>query len=372
MKIAVFYNLAFGGAKRSVFEHVKGLTRLGHTVDVYTTDKEHDMFDPGAVAAKEYYYEFTPKKSALPIIGRLQHDLNTFSSLRKLHKHIAEDIDRGTYDLAFIHSDIFTQAPFILRFLKTTSVYYCLEPLRMVYEYSLGIPENWSFLNKMYETGNRYIRKKIDRINARSADFTLTLSYFGREYMIHAFNLYPKISYLGVDTKLFKPEKIKRKNQVLFVAEKEYIYGYDLAEAAMQYIPEDKRPELKIVFGTKKSQRITDEELAKAYSESLVTLSLSRFDTFGLVTLESMACGTPVIALQVAGYKETLVDKQNGFFAEFDPQEIAEKIMRFIDNPRLSEEMGEQGRKWVEEKWNWESQIKNLEKLLITFAKSSR
>lgn len=372
MKIAVFYNLAFGGAKRSVFEHVKGLTKLGHIVDVYTTDKEHDMFDPGAVATKEYYYEFTPKKSALPIIGRLQHDLSTFSSLRKLHKHIAEDIDRGTYDLAFIHSDIFTQAPFILRFLKTTNVYYCLEPLRMVYEYSLGIPENWSFLNKMYETGNRYIRKKIDRINARSADFTLTLSYFGREYMIHAFDLYPKISYLGVDTKLFKPEKIKRKNQVLFVAEKEYIYGYDLAEAAMSYIPEDKRPELKIVFGTKKSQRISDKELIKAYNESLVTLSLSRYDTFGLVPLESMACGTPVIALNVAGYRETIVDKKNGFFAEFDPQDIAEKIMRFIDNPRLSEEMGEQGRKWAEEKWNWESQIKNLEKLLITFAKSSR
>ncbi len=252
MKVAVFYNFSFGGAKRSVYEHVKGLTKLGHTVDVYTTDSEHGMFDPGKVASNEYRYAFVPRKSMLPVIGRLFHDIGTFSSLRKLHKHIAKELDSRSYDIALIHSDVLTQTPFILRFLKTTSVYYCLEPLRMVYEYSLRISDNWSFPNRLYESVNRLIRKNIDRINARSADYTLTLSYFGREYMIHAFNLYPKVSYLGVDIKIFRPAKTKRKNQVLFVAEKEYIYGYDLAEAAMHYIPEKKKTGVKNYFWYKK------------------------------------------------------------------------------------------------------------------------
>ena len=47
MKIAIFYNVAFSGAKRVVLEHVKGLKLLGHTVDIYTTDQANDNFDPG-------------------------------------------------------------------------------------------------------------------------------------------------------------------------------------------------------------------------------------------------------------------------------------------------------------------------------------
>jgi hypothetical protein len=114
----------------------------------------------------------------------------------------------------------------------------------------------------------RLIRKRIDQDNARSARHTIALSLFGRECMISSFDLYPKINYLGVDESIFKPMKTKKKRQVLFVAEKQYIYGYDLAVAAMQLIPKAKRPELKFVFGTKNDQRISEAELIKIYNES--------------------------------------------------------------------------------------------------------
>ena len=68
-----------------------------------------------------------------------------------------------------------------------------------------------------------------------------------------------------------------------------------MALQAINLIPQRVRPKLKIVFGTKKSRRVTDKALVRMYNESFVTLSLSRFDTFGLVPLESMACGTPTI-----------------------------------------------------------------------------
>lgn len=364
MRIAVYYNLPFGGAKRVVQEHVKGLRSLGHTVDVYTQDPSHDMFDPGKEANEEFRYKYLPLKTSFPLLSRIAHDLQTFTVLKNLHKKIAQDIDAREYDIALIHTDILIQSPFMLRFLKTKNVYFCLEPLRMAYEYSLTISDNLSPVNKAYETLNRFIRKSIDRTNARAAMNTLALSYFGREYMIHAYNLYPRISYLGVTETVFKPKKVKKKNQILFVAEPEYIYGYDLAKAAIELIPAEKRPELKMVFGTKKTQRITEEALVRLYSESLVTLSLSRFDTFGLVPLESMACGVPVIALRVAGYRETMVDGGTGFLTEFDPQDIANKIMRFIDEPHLAGEMGIKGRKWIEEKWTWKKQNQKLEKIL--------
>lgn len=369
MKVAIFYHLRFGGAKRVVQEHVKGLSFLGHIVDIYSTEKENDIFDPGIFAHNEYIYPFTPSKSEIPFFGRIKKDFDIFYLLKKHHQKIAEEIDKKKYDIVLVHTDSFTQAPFILRFLKTKNVYFCLEPLRIVYEYSLQTLKDFSWINKIYESYTRKIRKKIDQINARSADHTIAISLFGREYMINAFNLYPKISYLGVDEKIFKPTKTKKKKQILFVAEKEYIYGYDLAQKAMQLIPKEKKAQLKIVFGTIKKQRISEEELVEIYNESVVVLSLSRYDTFGLVPLEAMACEVPVIALDVAGYRETILDNKTGFLVDFDPQEIAEKILIFLDNPDTSGRMGKLGREWIEEKWTWDKQIKHLEQLLMKFVK---
>jgi glycosyltransferase involved in cell wall biosynthesis len=364
MKIAIFYHLPFGGAKRVVFEHTKGLKRLGHTVDVYSLDEEQDMFGPGNIVDKEFRYWYTPKDVSIPILSRIINDLQMFSTLKNLHQKIAADIDSRNYDIILVHTDTYTQAPYILRFLQTKNVYFCLEPLRIAYEYSLRAPDGLQPLNRLYEFVNRSVRKKIDRENARNADATLAISLFGREYMINTFDLYPKISYLGVDESEFRPLKIQKKNQVLFVAEKEYIYGYDLAEAAMKLLPKNQRPTLKVVFGTEKKQRISEQELVHLYNESLVTLSLSRFDTFGLVPLESMACATPVIALNVAGYRETILDSKTGFLTDFNPQEIADKILFLTQNPHLAEKMGQEGRNWIEKKWTWKIAIKQVEKIL--------
>lgn len=372
MKIAVFYNIAFSGAKRVVKEHVQGLRLLGHFVDVYTTDDALDDFDPGKEANNKYFYPQNFKKYNLPIINRFKNDyIDTFYSLRKIHKRIAKDIDNKKYDIVLVHTDISTQAPFLLRYLKTKSAYFCLEPLRNVYEYSLRLKDKVSFLNTLYENINRLIRKNIDRNNTLSANNILALSLFGRERIIAAYDLYPKISYLGVDTNKFRPKKIKKRNQVFFVAEKQTIYGYDLAEKAMSLIPKNIRPDFKIVSWKKNnSERLSDGELVDLYNQSIVTLSLSRFDTFGLVPLESMACGVPVIALNVAGYRETIKNNITGFLTDFSAQEIADKIIYLINNPNKREEMGRIGRKWVEEKWSWDYQIKELNKILSEWVKN--
>ena len=369
MKIAVFYNLAFGGAKRVVFEHVKGLVALGHIVDVYTIDQKHDFFDPGSAATNEYRYKFKPKVLNLPFLKRVKKDFDALFRLRRVHKRIAHEIDSKKYDIALIHTDTLTQSPFVLRYLKTKNVYFCLEPLRMVYEYSQRIPENIGILNKLYEMLNRYLRKKIDRENARAAKFTIAISLFGRECMIQSYDLYPKISYLGVDEMGFRPRNIKKKRQVLFVGEKISLCGYDLAADAIKRIPKNIRPEFKIVSWTQNpSERLSEAALTKIYSESLVTLSLSRFDTFGLVPLESMACGTPVIALNVAGYKETVINGKTGYLTDFSSQEIADKIIYFLRNQQKANEIGKHGRLWVEKQWAWKKQTKKLEELLISFS----
>jgi len=373
MKIAIFYDIPFSGAKRLSLEQVRGLKALGNSVDIYTTDDAKDVFDPGLVADNVFVYKFYPSKIKLPIIKRIKSDfVDIFYSLKKIHKQMAKDIDTRSYDIVLVNIDIYTQAPFLLRFLKTKSIYYCLEPLRNAYEYSLRFKNGRSYINKFYEDTNRWFRKRIDRENARAAGHVLVLSLFGRERVIGAYDLYAKILGLGVDDTVFKPLQIKKKNQVLFVAAKDAIFGYDLAMQAIELIPKKIRPELKVVSWKKdNAERMTDQEIVELYNQSIATLSLSKFDTSGLVPLESMACAVPVIALNVGGYREIVVNGKNGFLVEFDPKEIAEKIMYLMNNPSKAKEIGENGRKSIEESWTWKKQIKILNDILKNYARNN-
>lgn len=369
MKIAVFYNLAYGGAKRAVQAQVRELSKLGHWVDVYTIDQEKDNLSPETFAKNEYKYKFTPFIFPLPIISRFISDLSVFFLLKNLHRRIAQDIDRRKYDIVLAHADYYTQSPFILRFLKTKSAYYIMEPLRIVHEYVLRVPASLGLLNKIYENINRFIRKRIDIENARSSTFHLSISFLGKFYASQVYNVDSRVSYLGVDDELFRPQGIKKENQILFVAPKDYIFGYNLALDALNLIPKNKRPELKVIFGGEKEKRITDLEIAREYSVSLATLSLSRLDTFGLVPLESMASETLVIAANMSSYREIINEGKTGIFTEFDPEELAKKILFVINNKAICLKMGEEGRKTIKKMWTWEKRAKELESLLNEFIK---
>lgn len=371
MKIAVFYNLKFGGAKRVVQEHVKGLVRLGNQVDLYTTVKQPDIFDPSLFAAKNYIYDYSSENITTPFIKIIKKDTDVFIKLRNLHKRIAEDIDSRKYDLVLVHPDNLTQAPFILRYLKTKSVYFCQEPLRIVYEYSLRPGTEIKNINRVYEETTRLLRKRIDRENALSATYIIANSFFGRERIIEAYNRFPVISNLGVDESVFKPLKIVKENNVLFLAEKEEkVYGYEFAQKAISLIPKNIRPKLKDVSGVSGPKKLSEKEIVRNYNRSIASLSLSFFDTFGLVPLESMSCAVPAIAFNVAGYRETIIDKKTGFLVEFDPSEIADKITFLIRNPDKAKLIGEQGRDWVVKNWTWDKQTKKLNSILKKFKSS--
>lgn len=366
MKIAVFYNLDFGGAKRAAFEQVRGLSARGNTVDVYTTNFEADIFDVALYARSVNNYPFGIE-SEVPVLGKIISDYRKLVELKKLHRKIASDIDKNNYDVVLAHPDKFTQSSFLLRFLKTPSVYYCQEPLRIAYEYRLRVSDALPAPNRLYDTLERGVLKKIDKDNVRSATLTLASCYHIRERMIEAYDVFPKVAYLGVDEKMFRPLHLKKKNQVFFVGSKSNaIDGFDLAEKAIRLISQKMRPKLQVVSWKKENgQRLSDEELVILYNQSIATLSLSRFETFGLVPLESMSCGVPVIATNVSGHRETVVNGKTGFLVDFDPQEIADKIVYLLENKNAVEEMGKTAREWVLEKWTWEKSISQLEKILL-------
>jgi D-inositol-3-phosphate glycosyltransferase len=76
-------------------------------------------------------------------------------------------------------------------------------------------------------------------------------------------------------------------------------------------------------------------ELADWYRAADVTVVPSHSESFGLVALESQACGTPVVAAAVGGLRTAVRDGVSGLLvAGHDPQDWARALSRFVAEPR--------------------------------------
>lgn len=347
-------------------DHAKGLKAKGHKIDLYVVNHETDAFDPSPFCNKIYNYSFT-LDSKIPFFKRFISDYKNFFSLQTLHQTIASDIEKRNYDVVLVHPDKFTQAPFILRFIKKIpTVYYCQEPLRIVYEYSMRLKERVNIVKRVYEELTRQYRKQLDRDNVRFATQTIASCYYVMERMIESYEVYPKVVYCAVDEKIFRSLSLKKKGQIFYVGSPHvWEDGYDLAEKAIKLLPKKYSMKLHVVSWKKANgERLTEEELVHLYNESFATFCTSRLETFGLVPLESMACGVPVIATKVSGHRETVIDGQTGFLVDFDPQEIANKIVLLLKDKSLYKEMSVSARKHIKRDWTWEKQIIELEHAL--------
>jgi D-inositol-3-phosphate glycosyltransferase len=77
------------------------------------------------------------------------------------------------------------------------------------------------------------------------------------------------------------------------------------------------------------------------YSAAEVCVVPSHYESFGMVALEAMACGTPVIASRVGGLTFTVQDGRTGFLVPSDdPEELAEKLALLLSDEDLRRQMG--------------------------------
>jgi glycosyltransferase involved in cell wall biosynthesis len=79
------------------------------------------------------------------------------------------------------------------------------------------------------------------------------------------------------------------------------------------------------------------------------------------VIVESMAAGLPVISTDHAAIPETVSDGENGFLVpKKDPEAIAEKVIRLIEDPELRERMGKRSREIYREKFTEEIMVEKM------------
>lgn len=90
-----------------------------------------------------------------------------------------------------------------------------------------------------------------------------------------------------------------------------------------------------------------DGSLEDAYAAADVFVFASRTETQGLVLLESMAIGTPVVSTAVMGTREVLRPGQGCLIAEDDEADFAAKAIRLLGDPVLRAELGAAGRRYA-------------------------
>ncbi|MFQ5614021.1 MAG: glycosyltransferase [Anaerolineae bacterium] len=95
------------------------------------------------------------------------------------------------------------------------------------------------------------------------------------------------------------------------------------------------------------------DTLVHYYTAASVVVVPSHYESFGMVALEAMACGTPVIASDVGGLSYNVKDGFNGYLVpNGNPVALADKIALLLEHRSLRDELGQQAHRWAE-RFSW-------------------
>ena len=98
-----------------------------------------------------------------------------------------------------------------------------------------------------------------------------------------------------------------------------------------------------------------------AATDVVVLPSTSRLEAFGIVGLEGMASGKPLILSDIPGVRD-VISEEEGFIVEpLDPEAIATSLQKIWNYPERAKQMGIKGRKRVERLFSWEKVAKDVE-----------
>jgi D-inositol-3-phosphate glycosyltransferase len=102
------------------------------------------------------------------------------------------------------------------------------------------------------------------------------------------------------------------------------------------------------------------DALADYYAAAEMVVMPSHYESFGLVALEAMAMGTPVIASEVGGLAFVVRDGETGFHVPSrDPEALADKIFCLLTDPGCREQLGRQAREYAQQ-YDWSIIVQRL------------
>lgn len=398
MKIAIFHNIPSGGAKRALFEWTRRLANE-HSLDVYSLETaDHAFCDIRPYTSQHNVYNFAPRGLFKSPLGRLNQfqRWRDLGDLERLHRRIAGQINRGGYDVLFANTCMYTFIPALLQYVVIPSVYYLHEPFgsgffRRFERPCLGKGGWREKLNGFDPLISLYQHRlaSIQKWSVRRTTRLLSNSHFTRERIQREFGVDAEFSPCGVDLSGFHTvDSSLRGEYVVSVGEMSPRKGFDFIVESLGKIPADQRPLLKLACNMVHADELAYvNDLAErngVHLDVLVGLDVDRLrdlynrarlciyapvmEPFGLVPLEAMACGTPVIGVREGGVPESVIHEQTGLLVTRDSRQFGEAIQYMLANPELVEAYGRNGREHVLKHWTWERSVSILESHLVDCA----
>ncbi len=394
MHIALFHNAPSGGAKRAIYEWTRRLSK-NHGIDVYTLSSADRYFcDVRPFVHEHRVFDFEPRQLFGSPFGRLNQlqRWRDLGELTHLGYRIAQEIDASNYDVVFAHTCLYTVIPICLQFVQVPTTYYLHEPFgpKFVRQFRRPYAED----DGRRKTLNRYDPlimlyqnrlADLQRKSVHETDLLLANSRFTLEQMKTAHGVDTSVCYLGVDCDSFHPIlDVSKEDHVLSVGELSPRKGFDFVVESLGCIPPERRPKLRLVCNTvNPSERDYVEHLAArhevelqvkvnlATAELLIEYNKARLvvyapvlEPFGLVPLEAMSCGAPIVGVREGGVQESIVHGQTGFLVERNPTLFGEAVDLLLADPTLAAEYGRNGREHVLENWTWDRSVVQLESYL--------
>jgi len=389
VRIALYHNLPPGGALRFLREVVRRSSAT-HSYDLYrVVDPTGHIDTPDGVSALIKSVNDIPYRwhwhSAPARLVNVRNAIE-LAALWDAEARIARAIDAGGYDLCFVNSCRVTHSPSLLTRLETPTLYFAQEPRRQTFEREL---------RKTIYSASTHLRHKVlmhtedallaaaDRRAAAAASVLACNSIFSAETLYWAYARTARVVPLGVDTELFRPSGTSRDDYVLSVGALDPVKGFATIIEALGMLPAARRPALKLAFERRRPgydsclldlakrqgvrlelcQGVADAQLVNLYSSAIATVCAARLEPFGLTPLESLSCGTPVVAINEGGYRESVADGINGVLVAPTREGLAGGIDAVIAG-RLTSDPGEL-RASVGER-TWDSTVANLHRLFRT------
>ncbi len=261
--------------------------------------------------------------------------------------------------------------PYKLLHPKIRCLWFCHEPSAFIHikEWQEALPS----VSK--RTLARFLApflKVIDCWLASLPDLILVNSQFTLRNVRKIYKREGVVIYPGVDLRRFRPLPFeKKKNYILTVGRLSKFKRIDLL---LRAIPKIKNQEIQVIIVGKGEEEdhlrqlaarlgiahrvrflseVDNKTLARLYAEAKVFILTSHREPFGIVPLEAMACGTPVIVDKSGGPAEYVSENSNGQAIRCTPATLARTIDALLQDERRLKHLSQTARKFAIHNFSW-------------------
>ena len=358
MKVALVhdYLTQYGGAERvlEVFSEIFPDAPI-YTL-IYNSKKLHRQ-----TVFKQTNTVFSDKKVITSFLQKIPFAKSKHRIFPLLMPAAIEQFDFSGYDLVLSDSASFAKG--IITKPECLHICYCHTPPRYVWDDSHKYIQEFGFskfVKKLIPFFMSYIRI-WDKEASLRVDKFICNSHFVSERIRKYYNKKALVIHPPVDIEMFYPSSTASGKNFLIVGRLLTYKRFDVAIKAFNKLnepltivgdgPEMKRLKKMANSNIKFLGEVNDQELREHY-QSCRALIFPQEEDFGIVALEAMACGKPVIAYRGGGALESIEENETGIF--FDKQEsesLIEAVAKFKTKNFDSKIIREQALKFSKQKF---------------------